>query len=173
MKRVTAIITSLALAGSLAIPTTAQADENDLAKIIAGAVAIGIIAKAVDNKQKRKSSSSTTSAARAGQLGSLDGFGRTNDGRRIITGTIRDYDRSGPKPGRGYKKTPLPRSCLRIVETRRGDRLAYGERCVNRNFKHASKLPNSCETVVRTPRGLRTVFGAQCLRRDGWKVARR
>ena len=93
---------------------------------------------------------------------------------RGYRGTIRPY-----KPYRshgkrhGIKKRPLPDRCLRWVNTGRGDRLAYGARCLNRNYRHASKLPRRCETLIRTNRGYRAVYGARCLARDGWRVARR
>ncbi|MDJ1017696.1 MAG: hypothetical protein QNJ35_14405, partial [Paracoccaceae bacterium] len=60
-----------------------------------------------------------------------------------------------------------------VVETRRGDRLAYGQRCVNRNYRYASRLPNQCKVTVNTRRGTRAVYGARCLNRDGWRVASR
>ncbi len=171
MKRLTATIAGLAIAGSLIAPAPARADGDDIAKVIVGIAAIAIIAKALDGRNDRDNL--TTVGSR--RLGSIEQY----DGRRSIDGTIRRYDnkrydnRRGPKARRGYKKHALPRTCLRVVETSRGDRLAYGARCVNRNFRFASKLPGRCETVVRTRRGFRTVYGARCLKRDGWKVARR
>ncbi len=166
MKTLTATIASIALAGSLAIPAPAAADSDDFARALAGIAAIAIIAKAIDNRRDRKRSSTYST----GNLGSYEHY----DGRRTIDGTIHRYDnRHGRKARRGFKKHALPRNCLRVVETSRGDRLAYGARCVNRNFKFASKLPDRCETAVRTRRGFRTVYGARCLRRDGWNVARR
>ncbi len=168
MNSIPAIVASIALASASFMPNAASADGNDLAKAIAGIVAVGIIAKAIDNRNDRGRASTTT---RAGRLGSIE---QTFDGRRVIDRRVRDYEqRKGPKAKRGYKKKALPQACLRVVETDRRDRLAYGSRCLNRNYRHASKLPVSCETVVRTNRGFRTVFGARCLRRDGWKVATR
>lgn len=166
MRKLTATIASLALAGSLAIPAPAAAETSDLARALAGIAAIAIIAKAIDNRRDRKRSSTYNS----GNLGSYEHY----DGRRTIDGTIRRYDNHNQQTRRrGFKRHPLPQSCLRVIETSRGDRLAYGARCVNRKYEFASRLPESCETVVRTPRGFRTVYGARCLRRDGWKVARR
>ena len=92
---------------------------------------------------------------------------------RSYRGTVRPY-----KPYRSYgkkygiKKRPLPDRCRRWVSTGRGDRLAYSARCLDRNYRHASKLPGRCETLIRTSRGYRAVYGARCLRRDGWRVSR-
>ncbi len=166
MKLITATIASIAMAASLTAPATARADGDDIAKAIVGIAAIAIIAKAIDDRNDRDNF--TTVGSR--RLGSVNQF----DGRSVIDGRIRRLDsRRGPKARRGYKKQALPRTCLRVVETSRGDRLVYGSRCLNRNFRFAAKLPGNCETAVRTRRGFRTVYGARCLRRDGWKVARR
>ncbi len=166
MNRLTATIAGLAIASSLFAPAPASADGDDVAKAIVGIAAIAIIARAIDRRKDRDDL--TTVGSR--RLGSVDRY----DGRRGIDGRNRRYDnRHGPKARRGYKKHALPRRCLRVVETSRGDRQVYGARCVNRNFRFASKLPERCETVVRTRRGFRTVYGARCLRRDGWKVTHR
>ena len=165
MKILTATIASLAVAAGLVAPAPARADNDDLAKAILGIAAIAIIANAIDDRNDRKASSTL----RAGRLGSVDRYDRYRDD----DGIYRHGKRRGPKARRGYKKHALPRSCLREVETRRGDRLFYGSRCLNRNFRFASKLPDHCETLVRTRRGFRSFFAARCLRRDGWRVARR
>ena len=166
MNRMIATVTSLALTSAVLLPAPAQADGDDLARALAGIVAVGIIAKAIDSRSDR-----SRETARAGRLGSIEQTYYYNG--RVIDGEIRDYKASRPKATRGYKKLPLPKSCLRWIETRRGDRLAYGSQCLDRRFKHAKKLPDHCETAVRTSRGFRTVYGATCLGRDGWVVARR
>ena len=170
MKLLTTIILSFTLATSTVTP--ASAENDDLAKAILGIAAVAIIAKSIDDRKDRRRAATTREAkptVGASRLGSLD---RPHVGREL-RGTIRPYGRQGPKAGRGYKKTPLPQTCLRIVETGRRDRLAYGGRCLDRNFRFASKLPSRCETAVRTNRGVRTVYGARCLEREGWVVARR
>ena len=168
MKRVLAAAMGLTLVMGTSTPTPTKADSDDLAKALAGIAAVAIIARAIDDRNDRKSKKTVG----AGRLGPIE-RGYSYDTRRVIDGTIRPYHRQGPKPRRGFKRRPLPQNCLRVVETDRGDRLAYGSRCLNRNFGFASRLPQSCETVVRTPRGFRAVYGARCLRRDGWNVARR
>ena len=163
---------ALAAAGIAFAPAPAAADADDIAKIIAGIAVAGIIAKAIDDRKDRKR------AARASTSNDFPRFGSIEDrNRRVIDGRIRPYhrddDRHGPKFGRGYKRQALPEQCLLTVETARGDRLAYGARCLDRRFKFADKLPRACETAVRTPRGFRNVYGARCLARDGWRVAGR
>ena len=167
MKRLTTLTAAaLAAIGITLAPAPAAADGEDIAKIIAGLAVAGIVAKAIDNRRERKSTVATH-----GSFGN-----RYIDGRRMIDGEVHRYYREGnrgPKAGRGYKKHALPERCLRWVETSRGKRLAYGQRCLNRHYKFANKLPETCETVIRTSRGFRAVYGARCLRRDGWRVASR
>ena len=99
-------------------------------------------------------------------------LGRAEPERRL-----QNNGRSRPylSPGRklGVKKQRLPDQCLRVVETRRGDRLGYSARCLSRQFRHASKLPRACLAYVRTWRQTTVVYGSTCLARDGWRVARR
>ena len=148
--------------------TPAQANGDDLARAILGIAAVGIIAKAIDDRNDRRNK--TTATIGASRLRSVEQNSRF--GGRIVDGRIRPYESNRTHSKRGFKKQPLPQRCLRVVETSRGDRLAYGARCLNQNFRFASRLPDRCETAVRTNRRFRTVFGARCLRRDGWNVAR-
>ena len=160
---------ALAAVGIAFTPAPAAADGEDIAKIIAGLAVAGIIAKAIDDRKDRRTR--VTTYGRDGAY--ADSY---SDRRRVIDGKVYRYhrgDKRGPKAGRGYKKHALPDRCLLWVETSRGKRLAYGQRCLNRHYKFANKLPERCETVIRTNRGFRPVFGARCLRRDGWRVASR
>lgn len=163
---------ALAATGIALAPSPAPAaNGEDIAKIIAGIAVAGIIAKAIDDRNDRKQTSRAATAKDFGR------FGSTQDGRRSIEGKVRPYHRDDeerwPRFGKGFKNQALPEQCLVRVETGRGDRLAYGARCLDRRYKFANKLPRSCETVVRTPRGFREVYGARCLARDGWRVAGR
>ncbi len=162
MKFFTATLTSLSLALGLAVPTTTQADNDDLAKIIGGIAAIAIIAEIADRKKERDRAKSTTTVTQ--RLAPT----RQNQSWGSIEG-----DRRWNGQARGVKSLPLPQHCERIVQTRRGDRLVYGARCLDRRYKHANRLPQSCEVLVNTNRGQRLAYGARCLRRDGWRVANR
>ncbi|MDJ1018054.1 MAG: hypothetical protein QNJ35_16205 [Paracoccaceae bacterium] len=167
MKMLRTAIAGLTAAALLAAPVQAQSrsSSDDVAKIIAGIAALAIIAKAVDDRNDRKVASSDPNRWRFGSVDRRD---------RVIDGRIRRYhDDDDDRRRTNYKRRPLPRDCLVVVETRRGDRLAYGQRCVNRNYRYASRLPNQCKVTVNTRRGTRAVYGARCLNRDGWRVASR
>ncbi|MDD9923869.1 MAG: hypothetical protein OXQ92_16550 [Boseongicola sp.] len=166
MNRFTATISGFAIALGMAVPAPAQADSDDLAKWIAGAAALAIIAKAIDDRNDRKK------AAASAHRRSVEQYS-TYDNRRIIDGTIRPYHKNRDTKIKAARNKPLPRTCLRVIETNRGERLGYQSRCLERNYRYADRLPRSCETIVRTNGRFQSIYGARCLRRDGWKVARR
>ncbi len=166
MKTLVAGATAL---GLIFTPITASAgpDRDDIAKALAGLVILGITAKAIDNRNDRRDRA--RSVSRQPDFRAIE----QPQNRRIIEGQLRRPGDFSARVDQGFKRRPLPDQCLRIVDTRRGDRLVYGERCLNRTYRHADKLPTACTRYIRTNRGLRPVFGARCLAGDGWQVARR
>ena len=170
----------LAIAAAAAIslaaaPMAASAapDNEDIARTLAGLAILGIVAKAASDRKERRSSVSRDSNVDYGRIEDDQYYDRFDD-RRVIRGEIDRGDyRRGPKDARGYKRAALPERCLLNVDTGRRDFLAYGSRCLQRNYKFARKLPQDCEWQVRTDRGIRNVYDARCLRRDGWRVAGR
>lgn len=169
MKRITPLTLAIAAAFGIALaPAPAAADNNDVAKIIAGLAIAGIVAKAIDDRKDRK-------AANNAQIFQHDRFRSFDEPRRgrIVDGTLRHRDQPRLGTNRGYKRYALPDQCLRILNTARGDRRVYGNRCLQRNYTFANKLPRDCAIRVRTDRGTRVVYGSRCLSRDGWRVAGR
>jgi hypothetical protein len=167
MKRITPFTLAIAAAFGIAIaPAPAAADRDDVAKIIAGLAIAGIVAKVIDDRNDRK-------PANNAQITRHDRYNSFDEPRRgrIVDGTLRHRDQPGVRANRGYKRYALPDQCLRILDTARGDRRVYGNRCLQRNYKFANKLPRDCAIRVRTDRGERVVYGSRCLSRDGWSVA--
>lgn len=180
MTRFASFALSALTATALAITPlpAAAADTDDIAGVIAGAVALGIIAKAIDDRNDRKKRRATEANARiTTQSGRVDRYGddwRRSQGDTVVRGTLSPWRKDkGPKAGRGYKSAPLPAACLRSFDNGRHTRPVYGARCLQRDFKFADKLPRACAFQVEAYRGLRTVYGARCLERDGWRVAHR
>lgn len=142
----TAALTAAALAFSTPVPAAAQ-DGEDLARAIAGLVALGLIAKAIDDHNDRQAAARPTVEAPRYD--------------------IRRFD--GPRHER-RRAGPLPDQCLRRVTTadRDRERTVYARHCLKRTYAWADRLPEACERRVRTERGARTVYGARCLRRNGF-----
>lgn len=170
-----AATTAISLAAA-PISASAAPDGEDIARTLAGLAILGIVAKAASDRKDRRARVSRESNIDYGRIED-DRYDRHDrydryDGRRIIRGDIeRDGFRRGPKDERGYKRAALPERCLLTVDTGRREFLAYGSRCLERNYKFTRKLPRDCQWQVRTDRGIRSVYGARCLRRDGWRVA--
>lgn len=159
-------ITALSL--SLApLPSVAGPDGEDVLKTLAGLAVLGIVANEIqDRKKKRKAT-----APAANVYDPYRSIERHDQGR-VIDGTLRPrHDNRGPN--RGVRGARLPDQCLRILETDRGERLVYGQRCLTRNYIYADQLPDRCRLTVRTEHRDRRVYGARCLARDGWRVAGR
>lgn len=168
MKIITATLASLSVAIGLVAPTQVQAQDNDLAKIIAGIATVAIIAKIADDRRDRK----RAEAQARQQTNSHTNRNRWNDTNQPVFGSIIG-GRPGVQPRQDYKATQLPVQCERLVQTSRGVQPVYGARCLNQNYRYASRLPDRCRVLIDTHRGNRPAYAARCLRRDGWNVARR
>lgn len=159
----TLTVAAVTALGLTITPMPAAADTSDVAKVLGGLAALAIAAKVIDDRRDRRSER----AEQAKQLSVINN-------RNNAAGNLRRLDRGNVNTRSArIKQRPLPDRCLRVANTRRGDRLVYGQRCLNNNFQFASRLPDHCETAIRTNRGVRTVFGARCLSRDGWRVTTR
>ncbi|WP_300515252.1 hypothetical protein [Aliiroseovarius sp.] len=101
-----------------------------------------------------------------------------------IVGAIIDDNRGDRYRGRDLyrpdrpSRKALPARCLQRFETRDGTRRYFGARCLDRNYRFASRLPARCETQIRIrnrhgDRVRREVFNPRCLRREGYWVAGR
>ncbi len=165
----TLTVAAVTALGLTVTPMPAAADGNDVAKVLGGLAALAIAAKVIDDRRDRKA------AAREQQAKQQSVFHNRNRARSNVEfGSLSRFDRGNINTRSAkFKRRPLPDRCLRVASTRRGDRLVYGQRCLNNNFKFASRLPEHCETAIRTNRGIKAVFGARCLSRDGWRVAKR
>ena len=144
----TALSGALAFTGS-ATPAVAAPDGEDVAKILLGLAAVGIIANALQNERERENA-----AAR----------------RRYDPAPPRDHGRRG---GRGGHWRELPARCEFAVRTRRGWTEVFGRHCLEREGVRVNRLPDQCEFRIRTDRGRRTVYGSECLEDYGYTVEAR
>lgn len=150
------------------LPAAAAPDGEDVLKTLAGLAVLGIIANEINDRDRKRTQQRASTARVYDPYRSIEG----HRSPRVIEGTIR---RRGESNGRvnGVRKARLPDQCLRIVETNRGDRLVYGQRCLSRNYIYAQHLPNQCRVTVRTENRNRSAYSARCLAQDGWRVAGR
>lgn len=173
-------IAALLAAGSLALlPAPAAAGEDDVAKLIAGLIAAGIIAKVIDDRKDRdelRKSERRSDQGSRWRLGSREDrhtvhrHGRYHRDRIVLPHRYGGYYRDKYKSERRYSPGPLPTACLYKVNTYYGWARVFSSRCLNHRYRYADRLPERCETLVRTRSGPRRVFGERCLLSAGYRV---
>lgn len=143
-------LTATALALSIAltsIAAPAQAGKNDdLNRLIVGAIGLFIIAKAVENnKNARRQTSRST------------------------------YNPAPPPPKQPPRiNKRLPGECFFRMRTADGPRGVYGKICLEETMRHAKRLPAVCEDTVRVRYGLRSeIYDSKCLSDRGYRVEAR
>lgn len=127
------------------------ADAEDIAKLLAGAATIYVIAKAAEQNKKSQSSKAKKEPVYTRAWSLRD--------KKLMNKRNRPF---------------LPARCVLLPN--RGKvkgNAVFGARCLNNHYKAADKLPRKCRTKVRTSRGTRNVYEAQCLRKRGFVMNRR
>jgi hypothetical protein len=129
-----------------------------VATALFGLLLLGVVAKAIDNN--RNDTPKTVAPRRGDNIY----VAPRHEPRRIAPdrGGLRNNHRD-PVVTRS-----LPRSCLTVVNTRRGDVRMFGRSCLQRNFARFHSLPNRCAIHVRGPNRTRHGFDPQCLRDAGF-----
>lgn len=151
----TVLAASLAITGFSASQARALS-ERDLAALLFGAVAIGIVGAAINDRSGR-------------DRVVTHGYDNWGDGyERRPT----QKPKPRPLPHRASRKQ-LPAKCLRAFETRRGTVRMYTKRCLKNNFRFYNRLPQVCRTTVRANHKKRTGYTARCMRQQGYSLARR
>lgn len=157
-----AVIASLAIAitGFSAAPARAGSDElgTALAVILGLAVVGTVINKRNDEKKARRQENRQQP--------------RPHAGRRPP-----EYVQPRPRPphaDRNVNRKLLPQKCLYNMRTENGRSIqAFGQRCLERNYRFTNSLPQRCSRRVWTRNGAGFAYGARCLNRNGYQLARR
>lgn len=155
MSRFTATLAAVAIALTGLTATPAAAQDRDLARFLAGAALVAIIA---------------TAASRNRAEAEAPRHDRRYDNRYDHRYDNRNDRRYG-QPPRGHawgRNAVLPASCSIEVRNRGRNELLYNPRCLERAGIH--RLPRQCERELRTNRGSRTVLSGACLQQAGYRV---
>lgn len=149
---------SIAVTGFSAAP--ARADNNDLARFLAGATALVIISRALDNDNHSKKRSSTHYYHYDDNRHGNRNYGHGNGGH---------HNTKVDRPKR------LPPGCLTRVNTGNGSRQVFGEACLNVHYNHVASLPRSCRTHSAGPNSNapRRGYDATCLFDRGYRATTR
>lgn len=155
-------ITAISLTLATTTPLHAQGmDRDDVGKLLFGLAAIAVIGTAIDrNRDRDRDRNRSTRAHQTPQTGGI----HRNNGWSELN---REHQRAT------NSRRVLPRACLRTVETRFGDQRLFGQRCLERNYRHVSRLPERCAVRVYTTNGPRSGFDPLCLREQGYRSNRR
>lgn len=145
---------AVALAGAFAPATPAHADD-DLIKFLAGAAAVGLIVKSLDDSSKRR--------AKPGRQHYSDRH--HFDDRHHYRDRNRDRSRYHRHHG-----VRVPIHCALPTRGHRASDTYYSRRCLLRAGM-ARHLPASCTQNVRSNHGYITVYSGRCMARSGLTVA--
>lgn len=155
-KRTTALAAAAATALTLGAAAPAHAADNDeLARILFGALATGLIAHAIT--QNNSSSHSTTRHVT---------INRHGHGHRHAPHTPRRTVTVTPHHG----KFAVPAACQRRLKTQHGPRTYVGKPCLqSRGFSTAS-LPSSCARTLDFGGRTTRAWGVSCLAGKGYRL---
>ena len=146
-------LTALSLTFATVTPATAGGlDQEDVGKIIIGIAAIAALNAAIENSRDGSDRSVQT---------------QVHDRHNTWS------DLARPRSRHSDPRRVLPSECLRQVETRFGTQRIFGQRCLARNYRHASRLPDRCEVRLYTTNGPLSGFDPFCLRDEGFRTTRR
>lgn len=173
-----AFITAAALSLSALAPTQALArdhnDNRDLQNAIAAILGVAIVGKIIHDKNKRDDKAKKQRHRKVEQKHHRHVQPKHN--RHVQPKRPRHVGTLQPRPlPRGVHNSRhrlLPAKCFRTFYTDRGRYRAFGDRCLQHNFRHAARLPHYCKTHIRTDRGPRRIYEARCLRDAGYRLAR-
>ena len=159
LKSLTAAVTALSLTLATATPSYAQnLNRDDVGKLLIGLAAVAVIGAAIEENRDRDRNRST-------QVHDTPSWSGIN--RNSWSDLNRQHEHS-----QSNRRT-LPHECLRRVQTRFGDQRIFGKRCLENNYRHASRLPDRCAVRVYTNNGPVRGFDPFCLREQGFRSDRR
>ncbi|WP_428514403.1 hypothetical protein [Roseovarius sp.] len=157
---------ALAVTGMTAAP--AQAGDKDVAKWVAGAVALGLIGAAIAD-QRRDDRAVTRHQGGHGPRFN-NGHRRGHD-RYDNRGHRRGHDGYGNR-GRHGERFALPQQCRRDVRVRGGVLRGYGRHCLLNTYPRFNALPHRCAVETRGHGRRDVIYGSQCLERYGFNDRR-
>ncbi|WP_428926837.1 hypothetical protein [Marinibacterium sp. SX1] len=169
------ILTALATSAALtltAMAAPARAQTIDPGAVVAGAVALGVIAAIANNSRKDSHAPAPSQAYKVKPVTRQPGHAYPTH-----PGQTHQWHKNGWKDGRHdhRAKAPvgratLPAHCLRDV-SRPGDTLTlYGQNCLSQARVSVKALPDVCAVRVPTQQGLYTGYAPSCLQARGYRA---
>lgn len=151
-------LTSLVVAAGLAVVAAApraeaqQLSNENIAGWIAGAVALGLIAKAIEDDRQRDRDRRRAAAQHAAP-----------PPEPVYTPVV---------PDRVRDPRPLPAQCLTTYRVGGGTVDYLPASCLDQTYRDADRLPATCRQTIRTPDGNAAVYVPGCLTDRGFRIER-
>lgn len=160
LKTLIAGLTALSLSIVPAPATAFSLNDDDIAKLVLGLIALGAVTSALDDDAETADRAEHDQRPRFGtEMRDRGGFvpprGPGNNNGRF-----------------GSDNRVLPRSCLRNVETRYGTHRIFGRHCLQQEYAGFDRLPNRCAVRLVYEHGVRRGFDPACLRERGYTARR-
>ncbi|MFK7750977.1 MAG: hypothetical protein AB8B51_00365 [Sedimentitalea sp.] len=163
-----ALITGLAMAITSVSAAPAQADTDDMRRVIAGLAALAIIGAAINlNKNDQAVTHAPDPYVRKPQprYKPQPNYNRHQPRyNRVQPQNVR------PQPQR-LSRYNLPAECLANFTVNRTTKRLFGARCLTNKYRFAQSLPYACQYQFRTAGVTRTTYEPVCLRERGYRVA--
>jgi hypothetical protein len=141
---------SIAVTGLTAAP--AKADSDDLVRFLAGATALVIIGRALDDNDRHTPT------------------------RRHTAGHGRAYDDNYIPPERRHEprrsRYSLPRECRSSFWTPDGKQRYLDRRCLRHNYDYTHSLPKRCKITFYDKNVRKRGYSIPCLKDNGYRLAR-
>lgn len=159
------VVTAIAVTGFSA---PARAGNRDVANALAGLAAIAIIGAAI-HKNRDHDRRRDPVVSRNNNRPAYNGGNTHRQKKHRRQGHVQ------PRPlPHHVKRTILPRSCIRAVNTRFGEETRlFGRHCLNNKYNYVSSLPQACAQRGWTSRGERRGYNVHCLKQKGYRISRR
>lgn len=162
----TAGLTALALTLTSASQVQAQSiSEDQLGKILFGALALGVAGVALRNHNDRQEAVQPNVQS---QVHSQNR--RIDEAYEQLRGQSDHRDRSEHRWDEPRRMSALPANCLRRVTTPQGVKRVFGGRCLNNNYADVARLPDQCRVSLGAHR---RAYDPKCLRGYGFQTTRR
>lgn len=154
-----ATVSAAAIALTALGSAPARADDRDAARALAAILGIAVVGAIIHDRNKDKKRKVHREAP----------VYKKHVQKKHVHKPHRIQPR--PLPQRANRKL-LPQRCFRSVQTYQGNYRMFGQRCLNKHYRHVNSLPNRCRYVFPTQNGTRRGYDARCLRDAGYRLAR-
>jgi hypothetical protein len=162
---------SIAITGLSATFATAGESDRDLARIAIGVLGIAIVGKIIHDNNKRNESRDQVVSRQKVEPAPVYRAPRIEQRHEVQPRPLpRGYGHNNQQRQQDSKL--LPQNCFKSYETRRGQVLMFGSRCLQQHYRYANRLPQHCAQQIRTRQGNRFGYDARCLRGAGYRLAR-